>query len=261
MLLILGIFMATLGWRSFAAVVQERAHVLSSDYERAIREDILLLGDAESQADLAAERLKHASRSRVLAILKDNLLSQPLSPSTSDLRAAGILNAFELLPTLREVAERSSSWLAFSTINLLLPSTSNAVRLQFGLTYQARLESLLEPVAKMAVIDGLAKMGMPLSRTAFENLITDENLHVRISAVENLVATSAQLSTADRLTRLAVAVRAKPYQARLIAIRAASALVATERSQLSRRVPASVCKQELRKDVAVACGRALGGGP
>jgi len=243
-----------------ATMIRDQDHVLSASSEKAIRENILLLNIGEQQADAALDRLHLASRYQVVSVLRDELVSEPVNPSNRNLRAVFALNMIELLPELREISEHTDLWLVFVTVNHLLETAPKGKIDSFVELYQRRLNSTLSAASRIALLDGLTQLRIPIKSDLFHSLLGDSHFQVRVAAVENFVATGNLLSHEDRIRRMVEAMQMKPYQARLTAIRSFSMLDANERSKLRSRLPANLCASESRNDRQSACQEALNAG-
>ncbi len=224
--------------------------------ERAYREDILLLTLQGAQnMDAVLERLRQAPRAEIVAILRDDLNSSPVSAPLSVLKAAVLLRAIELTPQLKILAQRTEEWTVFAHINALV-SGESAIEKEFASVYLQRLPVLLSPAAKVAVLEGLTSFKVAVSDGAFTELLNASSYDIRISAVQNFLVTHAELKTAERQRRMVLALDVRPMQARLLALKTVPRLPASERSQLKPLFSGDRCERESDRKLRSACKNA-----
>ena len=225
----------------------------SSAVQKAIREDIHSLQGSEKESGAALDRLRARPRAAVVAVVKDDLTSaSEIPPGT--LKAVVALDARELLPVLKTLCAKSEDWPVFAAVNRLIdPKSDRAGAEELSVVYLSRLNSLLSAAAKVAVLDGLARFGKPLSRESFAELIDDSSLEVRIATVRQFLATRGSLEPAEQLARWTESLKLKPYQARLLAMEELARLPASELGRVKTALKAEQCAKESEAEVKAAC--------
>jgi hypothetical protein len=234
-----------------------RAEVVND--ESAIRKEIAQLSSSEAEAAVAADKLKFRPRAEVLNLLKADLLSGPKIP-TSSLKAMVVLEVRELTPELKLLAARTEAWPVINAINQIEASDKEASS-EFAKIYLQRIPLTIDAAAKCAFIDGLSAFQTPLTETLYKKLLTDPNSQVRRSSVENFVATLRSLDTLAAKSRLKLALKAKPYQARIVALRHLARLPAGERAELIATLPKNLCSKETQLATKAVCKRIKGATP
>jgi hypothetical protein len=126
------------------------------------------------------------------------------------------LSMKQMLPRLMELSERDEDGFSYLAINALIaPDTQEKI----AALYRLRLEGKEEPeerssVAKMAMLDGLALMHVPLSREALGKLLADSSFEARSAALGYLYSMRAQPQIAALIPDLLAKVGPRPWQIR-----------------------------------------------
>jgi hypothetical protein len=230
---------------------------------RDIHNDVFALADEEKLAEGAVTRLKAEPRADIIAVLQDDLKSQPMNPPALSLKAAVLLNARELLPTLEELVTKTDSWQVFVSATQLAVQGDDLVqraqRERLAAIYLKRLDGLMPATSQIAVLDGLGEFRVSISREKYLQLLGQANFQARVAAVRNFLAARESLSATEQVLRFRAAFLLKPYQARLPAMKEFAKFDAKLKAALRGAIPDHLCASESRTDVKAACEQLIGG--
>lgn len=218
-----------------------------------IREEILGLVDEEKGSDQALLELKSESRVDVLRIVHEDLLAQPVRPSTLALKTAILLRMVELLPTLANLTENSQGWDVELALIKIAKAADAPTRKATAARLQERLAGYLPVMKQIVIVDGLTELGVVIGNKSFAELTASPDYQVRIAAVRNFLSLRISLTTNEQIERFRASFQLKPYQARLPAMEEFQSLDNLSREALKSSIPSGLCLRETRTEVKLVC--------
>ena len=238
-------------------LVGARAWAAASDTDLVLL-DARALTTSEGERAQALARLQKRPRSQLRRSLKDLLKGK--ESRGSSLEAISAMDMTEMLSDLRPLVEKEDDWHLFVTTNHLLSLTKDApTRDDFAKVYSARLMTSVSSPAKMAFLDGLGELKMPISEKVFQQLLGDQSDGVREAAIRQFLYSREKLSSVEQIKRFRDSFRAKPYQARLTAMVYFANLPSAEQSRFHAAIDKNLCKNETKKRVQQVCQKILAG--
>jgi hypothetical protein len=236
-------------------LVGTRSWAAASDTDLVLL-DARALTTSEGERAQALVRLQKRPRLQLRQSLKD-LLKEKESRQSS-LAAISAMDMTEMLSDLRPLVEKEDDWHLFATTNHLLSLTKDTpTRDEFAKVYSTRLMTSVSSPAKMAFLDGLGELKMPLSGKVFQQLLSDQSDGVREAAIRQFLESRAKLSNAEQIKRFRDSFHAKPYQARLTAMVYFANLPSAEQSRFYAAIDKNLCKNETKKQVQPICQKIL----
>jgi hypothetical protein len=220
----------------------------------------LLSSNDEEKYEVALLRLKARTRQDVVKGVYGLLKSPQNQPMAY--RAIAILELTEMLPELKKSVATSGAYQLFLAINGLLAADKAAAGASKELSkeheavialYLQRLGSDAPMAVKMALLEGLSLLDREIPRDLFTRLIADEQLQVRVSAVEHFLSTRKSHSTAEQSFRFRESFKLKPFQARLTAFEHFDQLSAAEKKKLKDAFDPGSCQTESKEEVQKVC--------